>query len=286
MAAALGQVQVGDLLMGTGTIFRINDFNPWGRAARSTGDGPRAWNHGSWSGAEFQSEVVVPFNIVVNQGRAGGIGGWSAANRTLTAAFRPRDTDVELRWDLDGAEYLMYGRPRMVEPSVRTIPLGYALTRAAFVCLDPFVYSGSEYLSGPTTMPTFGGGLIIPVVTPLMIGGAQAGGIATLTNSGTADAWLTIRIDGPVTDPSVSVQRADGVTQTLRIFGAYEAGQWLDIDTRLHTVLLNGLAEASRRGQATGDFPSLSPGLNTFRFTGADTTAGGTVTVRWRDTWW
>jgi hypothetical protein len=283
--AALGQVVIDAFTMGAGTTYRVNDFNPWARQARGEAAGPRAWNHGSWSGAEFQSEVVVPFTIIVNHKGAGGMAAWSTAHRTLTAAFRPRDSDVELRWNLDGAEYLMYGRPRMVEPETRNIVLGYARTRAAFVALDPFTYSGTEYTQG-LTLPTFGGGLLVPLVLPALVGGQQFGGAATLTNAGSADTPLIIRVDGPVTDPAISVQRADGLTQTLRIAGEYAAGQWLDIDTRLHTVLLNGLAEASRRGQATGDFPFLAPGANALQFTGADTTTGGTMTVRWRDSWW
>lgn len=63
------------------------------------------------------------------------------------------------------------------------------------------------------------------------------------------------------------------------------AGQWLDIDTRARTVLLNGDPAASRRGQAVGDWPLLQPGTSTLRFAAAEESSG-TVTARWRDGWW
>lgn len=281
MALAVGQVSIGDLVMGEGTAYRLPGFNPWARTVRAIQSAPRAWGHGSWSGAEWSDEVVVPMQILVE---AVGLGGWQAAHQLLLAAFAPSADDVELRWNLDGTEYVMFGRPRMVEPEVRTIALGWAMTHAAFVALDPHVYSGVEH-SDTLGLPSSVGGLTVPVTVPFSIPAVVTSGRVMLTNAGTADVGLKLRVDGPVSEPRVSLLSTAG-TAVLRLFMDVEVGQWLDIDTGARTVYLNGVA--SRRGLAAvsgAGWPVLPTGESELAFDAALFDPLAQLTVRWRDAW-
>lgn len=278
------QVSIRDLVMGPGTPYKMLGFNPWNRQVRADTSGKRAWNHGSWSGAEWLDEAVVPMRIRV---QGSGVGGWLSAHQLLSAAFRPigdSTSDVELRWALAAQEYVMFGRPRMVEPDAEIVGTGKSYTQAAFVALDPFIYAGDQTVIDEIGLPIFTGGLTVPVMVPVQIDGALAAGFADLTNTGTADAGLSIRIDGPVVMPSVWLVHDDGTVQRLRFDIELVAGQWLDIDTRIRTVLLNGTT--SRRGQTTGDWPILPPGTHRLRWNATTYNDQATLTVRWRSAWW
>ncbi|WP_116051674.1 hypothetical protein [Amycolatopsis palatopharyngis] len=167
MALIEGQVSVRDLVMGRGTQYKVLEFNPWARTARADQAGARAWNHGSWSGVEWATEVAVPLRVQVLGTDAAS---WMALHQDLSAAFRPvgeSTLDVELRWMLGGVEYVMFGRPRMVEPEASMLGTGLVYTKAAFVALDPFIYAGAETVVTALGLPTFTGGLTIPPAATL-----------------------------------------------------------------------------------------------------------------------
>lgn len=170
MVAAEGQVHlVGanrDLLMGEGTRFDMqDDFNPFIRQTRADQGGPRPYAHGSWVGAEWTAEVVVPLRVIAN-GTAKDVPTTRRAIQDMIAAFRAvGDTGeiAELRFHLEGddQEFLMFGRPRGPEPDMATIGLGYVYASAAFVAADPRIYSG-ELTTVTTGMAVQRGGLILP----------------------------------------------------------------------------------------------------------------------------
>lgn len=277
-----GQVQVGDLIMGRDTSYKLLEFDPWSRQVRADQGAARAWNHGAWSGAEWQAQAVVPMRIRVLGSDAAT---WLALHQALAAAFVPSSTDVELRWVTGGVEYLLRGRPRMVEPEVRTIGRGQVITKAAFVALDPLIYSGDEH-SVILGLPSTTGGLTVPVTAPLTIPATVTSGRATITNAGKAPVGLTLRIDGPVVEPRVSLLTSAG-TAIVRMWLTLTAGQWLDIDTAARTVYLNGTA--SRRGQATGDgigWPILPKGSAELAFDSPTYSALPQLTATWRDAWY
>ncbi|MGH3679083.1 MAG: phage distal tail protein [Natronosporangium sp.] len=278
-----GQVQIRDLVMGVGTRWRMmNDFNPFALQVRAAGAGERAWGHGSWSGAEWAAERVVPMRVLIIDEGQPDTAGWMAARHKLAAAFRPVGDvveNVELRFALGGAEHVMFGRPRMTEASTIHIAHGHGFADCAFVALDPLIYSGEE-ASAAMGLPSFTGGLTVPVTVPITVNATQVGGFADLANLGTADTGLALRIDGPAEQPLVLLVTG-GVTKTLRFNTDLAAGQWLDVDTAARTVLLNGVT--SLRGKVSGDFPLLPGGAHRVEFRGSGT---GTLTVRHRSAWW
>lgn len=285
-----GQVQVRDLVMGEGTLYDMQmEFNPFVRQVRADQGGPRAWNHGSWSGVEWQQEVVVPLRMIVN-GANRDRASWVESNKTGTAAFAAvgdLNEVVELRFALGGTEYVMFGRPRLWEPEMTHIEFGYAYTRAAFVAQDPRIYSGTLHEES-TGLPTQTGGLTVPLTVPFTIDGTLTNGRADLVNDGTTNTSVLFRIDGPVEQPWVAIQRPDGTTQQIRMGLDLSASQWLELDTAAGTALLNGLETASQRHRAAWDMDAypLQPGTNVLRFNGSNFNETAEVTATWRSAWW
>lgn len=296
MALAECQVRVRNLVMGPGTQYKVlPGFNPFLRNVRADQGGSRAWNHGTWSGVEWADEVVVPIPLRV--GRQGGtIASWLPLHQQLAAAFAAvgdSGEQVELRWVFGGSEYVMFGRPRLAEPRTEHIAVGKAATQCAFVAQDPRIYAGIES-AAQTGLPTQTGGLAVPLVVPFTVDGVVAGGSAPMLNEGTTDTGLTLRIDGPVVNPVVAVQRPDGEVQSIRFDLTLADGQWLDISTATRTALLNGLPEANQRGRAVWDMdpfplpgdPNGAGATSTLRFTAGDFNVTATLAARWRSAWW
>lgn len=170
MVAGEGQVQIvganRDLLMGKGTQYDLqDDFNPFNRQTRADQGGPRPYANGSWLGAEFTAEVVVPLRVIAN-GTARDVPTTRRAIQDMIAAFRAVEDSgeiAELRFHLEGddEEFVMFGRPRGPEPDTSTLGLGYVYASAAFVAADPRIYSG-ELTVVTTGMAVQQGGLILP----------------------------------------------------------------------------------------------------------------------------
>jgi len=286
MALADCQWRIRDLIAGPGTPWTVlHPTNPFQLQVRADQHAARAWNHGSWSGAEWVDERVIPVRL---HGHAPSRD-WSGAVeliQQLNAAFAAvGDTaeDVELRYSLGGTEYVLRGRPRMSEPELSNAVRGHVWASCAFIALDPLIYSGAEE-SGSIGLPQFDGGLTVPLTVPFTVDGVMVDGRDTLTNDGTAPTPLALRIDGPAIRPRVTIQHPDGDIETLRVMFDLSAGQWLDIDTGSHAVLLNGTT--NRRGQVSGEFPRLRPGGSTIRFNASAFSAAAQLSWAYRHAWW
>ncbi|SCL15045.1 phage distal tail protein [Micromonospora inyonensis] len=217
MALSEGQVQLRDLVIGPGTPYRFvkgSHFNPFKRDVRADQGGARAWSAGSWSGAEWAEQVAIAMRLVV---LARGPAEYVTLMSRLLAAFAPSGGDVDLRFVLAGAEYLMRGRPRMVDPESRHLD-GHTYVQAAFVALDPTIYSGTEH-EVPLSLPSTVGGLTVPLTTAVLA--ADAFGRTATDSWGTPDvgpAWTTS--GGVAADYQVS-----GGVGTHRV-GAVNASRW------------------------------------------------------------
>lgn len=97
-------------------------------------------------------------------------------------------------------------------------------------------------------------------------------GDGTLSNVGNFETPLTIEIDGPVTNPSVTVGE-----DTLFYTGTIDSGSKLIIDVEMLTVELDGVNVLA---DYSGGFPWLPEGNTTV--TGA---SAGTTTFKWRGRW-
>lgn len=281
MALAEGQVQVRDLVMGPGTDFEtLRGFNPWALAARVDQSSPRSQDHGSWSGTEWRDEMVVPIPLRVRKVGDRSPGGWVSAHQQLLAAFAPSHTDIELRWCTGGVEYVMFGRPRVVDPEVDTAPAGWTVTRCAFAAIDPRIYSGEETVAN-VGLPSSSGGLVWPVTWPVTWDAVVSSGVVQVTNAGGAAVRPRLVIYGPVSGPRVTLVDTG---QTLAWDVSLAAGQWLDVDTDQRTSLING--QVSRSGQMTSrQWFELPAGRSEIAFNASVFEAGASLTVAYRSAW-
>lgn len=278
---------VGGLLLGPSTSYTLIEFNPWGKTNRATQSDKRAWSHGSWSGRELIDEVAVPIRVLITTDTPVD---WLAAHQALAAAFTPTDdgTDAELRFRFAGNDFVMFGRPRLVEPeSAELLALGKSFTRAAFVALDPLIYSATERQQ-VLGLPSVSGGLTVAFTVPFTITATVTAGRATISNAGTQSTALKLRIDAfgnSLVEPRVSLLTGSTV-KVLRANLTLSAGQWLEIDTGARTAYLNG--EVSRRGNMSGDWPLLPPassGSSELAFDAGAYSATAQLTATWRDAW-
>jgi len=275
-----GQISVNGLLLGAGTTYDVVAFNPYQRAVRHN-QTDRAWTDGAWSGRELTAATAIPLRVhIVTDTTAA----WVAAQQSLTAALRRTTSDVELRWRLGGTEYLMFVRPRLVEPDPSTSGYGHGPVTCALMALDPRIYSADQQQQ-QLGLPSAAGGATYPITYPLTIAATVTSGRAEITNTGTEDTPLLLRIDAfgaSLTQPRVSLRSA-GVVRVLRFDLTLTTGQWLDVDTSARTVYLNGTT--SRRGNTSGDWPLLPAGTSELAFDAAAYTAAAQLTATWRHAW-
>jgi hypothetical protein len=207
---------------------------------------------------------------------------WLALHQQLAAAFAPSHVDIPLSFTVGSDAYMLYGRPRLVEPLAETAFRGWAICRAAFRALDPRVYSAAVH-EVTLGLPSVVGGLEVPFTVPFSIGAVVTAGRASITNAGTAATGLVLRIDGPAQEPRISLVGPDSSVRVLRFLDDVDAGQWLEIRTRERVAYLNGTV--SRRGRMTGDWPLLEPGTSEIAFDAAVYDASALLTVTWQDAW-
>jgi hypothetical protein len=212
----------------------------------------------------------------------GGVGtpAWWALQRELTAAFAPSHVDLPLTFTLGADSYVLYGRPRLVEPLAETAFRGWALCRAAFRALDPTIYSAALH-EVILFLPQETGGLTVPFTVPFVIDALVTSGTTTLVNAGTAPAGLLLRIDGPVQEPRVTLLDPGGDSHTLRYLDDLGSGDYLEIDTKARTATTNG--GVSRRGRVVGDWFLLEPGTSEISFASPVYDAAAQLSVQWRD---
>lgn len=284
MALLDQQIRIGDLVMGRGTSYRwLTETNPLGLAVRTTGGGPRASAHGTWAGAEFADERVITVEFLIDEtSEAAALAAYDQAARVFApVGASGQDTEFEYSWA--GQERLIYGRPRGLVPDTSLKASGRIFCRAGFVASNPYRYDANETVAGPITPPVFVGGLTFPLTFPLTFAGSISGGEATITNVGTVDIGMLLRVDGRAVDPRIQVIYEDGSTANCQVDMTVLAGHWLEIDTAAHTVYLDGVN--NQRGNYSGSWPLLPPGVHTLRYRATDST-GSTLTARARSAWW
>jgi hypothetical protein len=78
-----------------------------------------------------------------------------------------------------------------------------------------------------------------------------------VANAGTAPYWPRLRVDGPVTNPVVTLVESGA---WVRFTGSLLAGQWLDLDMVNRRVLLQGQVSVRQNVSSSGDWLSVPPG--------------------------
>lgn len=178
----------------------------------------------------------------------------------LQRATNAMRTDLTVKFTPSGsiAQYITARRAQ--RPVVTG---GFAKQMAlAFTAADPRIYSQAEYTSA----------------------GILAGTPGSLENQGTAEAWPTLRINGPGTNPTVT-----GHGVSLALATTLTAGQYIDIVTRpgARTVTKSDGSDLySSVSFLTSTWWGLLAGINSVSIAwDSGNTGASTLVVTWRDTW-
>ncbi|MDX3074626.1 phage distal tail protein [Streptomyces sp. MI02-7b] len=110
-------------------------------------------------------------------------------------------------------------------------------------------------------------------------------GQITATNAGASPAYPTLRIDGPVANPSVEQPNTGA---QIVIDATLGDGEFLLVDTRSRAVLLNGSTPRRSWVRGGSTWPLLMPGSNDLVYRGSALPGlpgvPSLLTVTWRDT--
>lgn len=241
----------------------------------------RARAHGVWVG-----ESWLP-------GRAVSLRGWcevtdpavsdarsmvqSALDR-LHAAASLTDTLLTIS---DSGQNLSATVRRSGEVMVRWVNHRLAVWTVQLLAADPRKLGPA--LSASTGLPSTSGGLQVPLQVPFAIDASVQSGVATLTNPGTIDGPVWLRIDGPVVAPRVTHVNS-GRSLVFASSLELSAGEWLIVDMQRREVLAQG--EASRMGWVTDrGWSAFQPGVNEWAFSSPGADLGGTLTVTAHPAW-
>lgn len=131
---------------------------------------------------------------------------------------------------------------------------------------DPLLYGPVTFAETTLAAAAAGVGRVWARVWP-RDWGVPAGvtpGAVSLSNAGTSSYLPRLRVDGPVTNPVVTLAETG---DSLRYAGLVAAGQWLDIDCGRRRVLLNGQVSQRHRVSFVGAWLAVPVGGGTVTWT-------------------
>lgn len=279
MTLSVGQWQIRDLVMGTGTVYLVTRPGSTARPypdLRSE-DFEIDGRHGIDAGPDYLGGRRIPLKVQIRGGsRSAGL----AALQTLQAAWAPSGTDIELSWCDDLGTFRYVGRPRLADPDENLISIGDAEVDCRFLATSPYYESATES-TGSTGRTTPGAGVTPPFTPPFTLG-ASVSGTIRVSNDGTAAAGWTARLDGPLTDPVITNQTT-GERLAFTGNGGLDiaAGEYVELSSEGRAALLAGTS--SRRSQLSLDsrWWQFPPGATDLEL--AADAGTGTLTVTWRD---
>lgn len=274
------------LVIGRGTAFEWAEDGPtwWNPIEVTTNDEKRSGAHGYTPGIDYRGKHVATLIVtILGESRADiaeKIDAWKAA-----CAIAEGDELVAVRARLlVGETRVRFGRFR-IPGAVNAAAAAEnftAIGSAQFEVLDGLTYSDTER-SLVTGRVVPGAGIELPAELPWELPESAAGSVNAV-NAGTAPGYWRARLTGPLEQPVLD-HLESGTRLALTANGGVNLapGQFLDIDSRRRTVLLNGTAD--RQSQLAVPPPDrwggLAVGDNTFRLSADD--GAGTLSVFWRD---
>jgi hypothetical protein len=244
-------------------------------------DTSKGGEHGSIAG----QDLVPSTAIIIETNFGDGLGESTGAEveelmDSLSGAWRP-GPDTYLRLCMrNGSIRRRFGRCRGFDGDESQMVRGYAEAVCEFVTTDPRAFSDDLY-SSVVAFPAMTEGRTYPLTFPRVYGTTGGGGTILATNAGTANVPWVARLDGPLVNPTI--EHTDQ-SRTISLVGTVAVGEYVEIDSTLKTVLLNGTASRYDWVTAGSEWFDLTPGTNTIRLGGASGT--GTLTLNWRDGWW
>ena len=150
----------------------------------------------------------------------------------------------------------------------------------AVTACDPLLYGPQVFAQTSLAATGAGTGLTYPLAYPLDYGvpaGVTPGAI-TVANAGTASYFPRLRIDGPVTNPVVTLVETGDV---VRFKGAIAAGQHLDINwgTPRRVTLGDNAVNMRHKVSYTGNWLAVPVGGGSISYTADDANPAALLSV-------
>lgn len=248
-----------------------------------TSDQDRPNDHGQYPGRDLAAGRTITLGLWVRPDAGSTLAARMAA---LDAAFTMSDIELPLVFEFPGlAARRIMARCRRAEiPGNNAMALaavdgvGEVELAAEFYATDPRIYSDTLHTTA-ISLPTAVGGLTFDVTGNWAFGSVGTGGSAIITNAGLFPApWVAV-IAGPVTDPVIEHV---GLSRQLRFTGEIAAGEFLVVDSKAKSALLNGTSSRYSWLTKTQWF-DLSAGDSQINYRAAS--GSGAMSWSWRDAW-
>lgn len=277
-----GQIEVDGLLMGPGTRHAVATPQWTGAAVRDApserprGDGQR-WGRGYRAGRSVTIDIITDcYTEADGLDAAAELGAtWDAAQvRSVPGAVSV------MRFAQAGRVRRVYGRTGKLDPANTGIDwTGWVGHQAEFVTVDQFFYDDASVQTVVPFIPTALGGLVGPQTGGWL---ATTRGVASgrVAVGGSAPAWLTWTVRGPIVNPTIEV--LGRWSATLQMTLAYDQSVTVDPTPWARSVRRND--GASFAGAFTADSARLSrmqvsPGVNEVLLRGTDPTGTSSLTT-------
>lgn len=279
-----GQLEFKGYLLGDDERTFMDQITGWDDLPGvESGNTSRANSHGSWVGKKLANQRIITW-----EGRFSPTLPelWEEQLRELRTAFSlPLDTEEE------SITIRSIGETKVCFGAViaRSIPMdrayGYygAKVSIQFECSDPRRYSLNENEWSLSLPPVVDTGLAYPLSYPLNYGSEVTSATGDLLNDGDVVTPVTLNFYGPMYMPTL-FNLASGTKLQFDINLASD--EFLEVNTRTGTVLLNGVADRLYTRTANSA-PILSfglmPGFNEMQITAQSWNSPASVGIAWRD---
>jgi hypothetical protein len=245
----LGSLQLS-VVDDAGVTWLPTDVRGWSSPGVRAELAARQADHGAWASPGYLNARPISIEGLI---AAPSTAARDAAIEQLYAAVSLTDTVLVVEETIPKQVTVRRSGEVLVE---RVNP--YSVTySAAVTAADPRRYS-TILQSQSTPLPSTTGGLTVPLTVPLSISTTVVAGSITLVNEGNIATRPVFTVEGPVTNPTITVQYPDGTVRALLYGSTLEVGDELVIDTDLHSAVLNGTT--SRRLYLSGQWPEIPPG--------------------------
>jgi hypothetical protein len=207
-------------------------------------------------------------------------GRWRARKWRNSASFI-----AMLRSCEGGRTVRCYGRPRRWDEAAGALTQqGFTPVVAEFALVDHHWYDDIEQIAQIRGVIAKSGGVIAPIVAPITTTLASSPGSTVLNVEGPIPTWAVIEFNGPVSDPSITID--DDLT--IGITGSIATGQKITIDPRPWSrSVLRDPGAVGVAGMVSAASPimrnmRLQAGRHTATYNGRDQTGTSYARIRWR----
>ena len=278
----IDSITLGQLILtttdATGVHWGTDVLQGWGSPASTISPVQKPRQNGAWGGLSYSKarsvvisgQAVAPTPALLSSALDTLVAAVDSLGTTLTVVESGPSRTMTVRRDGEVAITLKPGVDLMFWWSIQ------------LVASDPRKMGAD--LTATTSLPSTTGGLTWPVSWPLIWPATTVTGQISLTNPGNEVGPVVLRIDGPVTGPSVT-HVGSGLTLTFASTLTLGSGEFITVDMERREVLAQGQSAASRAKWVTSrGWSGFEPNTNTWAFSAAGG-GSGTLTVTATPAW-